>query len=173
MRLISYLCTQVSNYKITVMRKLLFLALLPMLFASCGSDGDDEVTTPPDQRTQLVIGNWQVTEVWKVWTGLGYSYEDHWEKVYGDLTLSIKSGGSCSVSGDSKEKYTDSFSGAVMEFSVDFPKFSNWEWNSANTTTPLRLYNSSTNINFEVTFISNNNLQLKSGDIGYKFMRLQ
>lgn len=156
------------------MRKLLFLALLPMLFASCGSDGDDEVTTPPDQRTQLIIGKWQVTEVWKVWTGLGYAYEDHWEKVYGDLTLTFNSGGTCKVTGKSVEKVEVGFgSDATFDLSIDFPEITNWEWNS-DKPKPLRVYNNSgTDFPFEVTFITNNNLQLKNGDIGYKFMRLQ
>ena len=153
------------------MKKYLFwLALIPLALFSCGSD--DDVSNEPDKRSYLIIGNWKLTEEWKVWTGLGYSYESHWEKTYGDLLLSINSSGTCSVSGSCVTKNII-WDKIVQELSVWFPNINKWEWNDARPTYPLKLYytNSSEYVEYEVIFENDNKLEITSGNIGYRFQR--
>ena len=152
------------------MKKLLFLIALSMLFVSCSKDDSDNTSQEPDKREQLIIGKWLVTDYWWTYNGLGYADAPHWKAVSGNITLSINNGGTCSVTGEGAESISTGFD-TSFELGVDFPKITNWEWKKGNPT-PLRLYNNSgTDYPFGVTFITNDILELKNGNIGYKFKR--
>lgn len=131
---------------------------MPMALISCGSDNDEP--NEPDKRSYLIVGKWKLTEVWEVWTGLGYRFESHWEKVYGDLVLSINSNGTCSVSGSCVTKNITSLD-IVLELPVWFPNINKWEWNEdKRQTTPLKLYFSNgTSSDYKVLFENDNKLE--------------
>ena len=71
------------------MRKLLILALLPMLFVSCSKDDSNETPQEPDKRELQIVGKWLVTDYWWTYSGLGYADEAHWKEVHGDLTVTF------------------------------------------------------------------------------------
>lgn len=144
------------------MKKLfvLMLAIMPLVFISCSSD-DSEDTKQPDKRPTLIVGKWKLTENWKVWQGLGYYYESHWEQVTGELVFSFNSNGSCSISG-------------INDVSCWFPQIDKWEWDDSNSQYPLKLYfpTSGNSGNFTACFSNDNNLEITSGDFGYRFQRV-
>ena len=153
------------------MRKLLILALLPMLFVSCSKDDSNETPQEPDKREQQIVGKWLVTDYWWTYSGLGYADEAHWKEVHGDLTVTFNSGGTCNVTGKSYETVTTSFD-TSFDLQVDFPEINRWKWNKDNPTYPLKVYYvSGGELDLGVTFVTNNKLELKNGGYGYKLKR--
>lgn len=150
----------------------MLMVMAATMIVACGGDDNDSNSQVPDRRASLVVGKWELTEYWNVWQGLGYFYESHWEKVQGDLVFSINSNGTCSTSGTSYENVTLIYD-ITEEMEVWFPVIDRWEWSSSNTSYPLKLYfpTSGNSSNFAVTFQTDNNLEIMSGDMGYRFKR--